>query len=260
MPTLQNFTLALRAYQQVCAEIGKPVAPGKQILPDASNFLERAGNLPADSLLLGIAGDGLPLILRMSRPDTGPILIMADKGSGKTAFLQTLARSTRILTPEKGTAVLALTDFPDEWRLGDFPVRALKVHPAYEESTSELLKRLADLVMTRPANRPVLLLLDGLDHVLHLDEAAQEAFAFLLVHGPRARVWPVVSVNSARALKLPDWLAFFRTRIYGRISHPQVGDDLTHLPGAPLEALFPGVEFCMRHQSRWMRFWLPSFT
>lgn len=260
MPTLEEFTIALRAYQQVRAELGHPPPIGGQILPDAGNLLERAGALPPDSLLLGIAGDGLPLILRMTRPDTGPILIMADKGSGKTAFLQTLARSTRSLAPAQGTAILALTAFPNEWRLGDFPVRTLKVHPAYEESTSDLLKRLADLVMTRPANRPVLLLLDGLDNILQLDDAAQEAFAFLLAHGPRARVWPVVSVNAAQALKLPDWLAFFRTRIYGRISHPQVSDDLTHLPGAPLESLFSGAEFCMRHQSRWMRFWLPSFN
>lgn len=258
MPTLEEFTLALRAFQQVQAELGNPPPQGGQILPRVSNMLEQAGPLPAHSVVFGIAGDGLPLILRLDRPISGPILLLADKGSGKTAFLQTLARSTRRLNPANETAVLTLTDFPEEWQVEDLHGQSLTVHPAYEQSTSDLILRLADWVATAQPKRFILLLLDGLESILHLEDEAQQAFAFLLEHGPRAGLWPVVSINSARALKLPDWLAFFQTRIYGRIANPQVSAELTHLPGAPLESLFPAAEFCMRHQSRWMRFWLPS--
>ncbi|PKN95443.1 MAG: hypothetical protein CVU44_01805 [Chloroflexi bacterium HGW-Chloroflexi-6] len=258
MSTLEEFTLALRAYQQVQAEIGNPPPVGGQIFPSPGNGIEPAGPLPSHSVVFGIAGDGLPLILRLDRPASGPILLMADKGSGKTAFLQTLARSTRRLNPVEETAILALTDFPDEWQLSDMPGRTLRVHPAYQESTADLLLRLADWVTGNQQQRSILLLIDGLDSILHLDDNAQQAFAFLLENGPRARLWPVVSVNSARAQKLPDWLAFFQTRIYGRIVNPQACEELTHLPGAPLGSLFAGAEFCMRHQSRWMRFWLPS--
>lgn len=259
MPTLEEFTLALRAYQQVQAEIGISPPAGGQILPNAMNILERSGPLPAHSVVFGIAGDGLPLLLRLDRPATGPILVVADKGSGKTAFLQTLAQSARHLNPVEETAILALTDFPDEWRLDNMPARALRVYPAYEDAATDLLLRLTDWVTTNQRQRSIILLFDGLDSILHLGDPAQEAFAFLLQHGPASRLWPVVSVNAARALKLPDWLAFFQTRIYGRIANPQTSDDLTHLSGAPLDSLFPGAEFCIRHQSRWMRFWLPSF-
>lgn len=259
MPTLEEFTLALRAFQQVQAELGNPPPAGGKILPRVTDMLEQAGPLPAHSVVFGIAGDGLPLILRLDRPVSGPILLLADKGSGKTAFLQALARSTRRLNPAKEAAILALTDFPEEWQADDLHGQTLQAYPAYEPATSELILRLADWVATSQRQRFLLLLLDGLESILHLEDEAQQAFAFLLERGPRAGLWPVVSINSGRALKLPDWLAFFQTRIYGRIANPQVSAELTHLPGAPLESLFPGAEFCMRHQSRWMRFWLPSY-
>lgn len=259
MPTLEDFTIALRAYQQVQAEMGIKSPVGGEILPRAVDVLERIGPLPAHALVFGIATDGLPLLLRMDRPASGPILVVADKGSGKTAFLQTFAQSARLFYSVDETAILALTDFPDEWQNGNRPVRNLKVYPAYEDVASDLLLRLADWVTLKERRRSILLLLDGLDSVLHLSDEGQQALAFLLQQGPSARVWPVVAVNAARACKMPDWLAFFQTRIYGRIVNPLLVEELTHLPGAPLDSLFPTAEFCMRHQSRWLRFWLPSF-
>jgi hypothetical protein len=244
--TLKQFTPALLAYQQIRAEIGAVPAAS---LPDS---------LPPHSILFGIAGDGLPLLLRLDQPATGPVLILGDKGSGKTAFLQTLAQTTRRLYPVEETALLVLTDFPDEWQLPNLPGRALRVYPAYQPAASNLLLRLADWANARREGRSILLLLDGLDSVLHLEDSAQQALAFLLEQGPQLKLWPIVSINSTRATKLPEWLEFFRTRIYGRITNPQVGDELTHLPGAPLEALFPAAEFCLRQRSRWMRFWLPN--
>jgi hypothetical protein len=255
MPTFTDFTLALRAYQQVQAELGAPPTGG-QILPDFSQYLERSGPLPEHSVVFGIAGNGQPLVLRLDRPQVGPVLLLADKGAGKTIFLQTLAQSARRLNPVRQTAILVLTDFPDEWAEQNFRGR---VYPAYEPEAAHLIFRLSEWVDANADDRSILLLVDGLDSILHLDEAAQQAFARLLVNEPHARLWPIVSLNALRAIKLPDWLAFFHTRLYGRIVNPLLSDQLTHLPGAPLESLFPGAEFCMRHQSRWMRFWMPSF-
>lgn len=258
MPTLEEFTLALRAFQQVQAEIGTPPPTGARILPDTAQIIEQTGPLPSNSIVFGIAGDGLPLILRLDRPSSGSILLMADKGSGKTAFLQTLARTTRRLNPVQEIAILALTDFPAEWQTSDLSARNLRIYPAYENSANDLLLRLAEWTSTTGRPRSILLLLDGFESILHMSDAAQDAFAFILEHGPESGLWPIVSINAARALKFPDWLAFFHTRLYGRIANPQVSDGLTHLPGAPLDSLFPGAEFCIRHKSRWMRFWLPS--
>jgi hypothetical protein len=261
MPTLEDFTLALRAYQQVQAEMGIKVPAGGEIMPRVLDVLERTGPLPAHAVIFGVAADGLPLLLRMDRPASGPILVMADKGSGKTAFLQTLAQSIRRLNPVEETAILALTDFPDEWRSGHLSARNFRVYPAYEETASDLMLRLSDWSSANQGQqeRSIIVLLDGLDSVLHLSDEGQQAFTFLLQHGPASRLWPIVAVNSVLACKLPAWLALFQTRIYGRIANPQVSDELTHLPGAPLDSLFPGAEFCIRHQSRWLRFWLPSF-
>lgn len=261
MPTLEDFTLALRAYQQVQAEMGlKPPGEG-EILPNAVEAMQRGGPLAEAAIVFGVANDGLPLLLHTDNPITGPILLLGDRGSGKTAFLQTLARSAHLFSPPEQTAIVTLTDFPDEWwQNSDLPAHNFRVYPAYEEDEAEdLLLRLADWVALNQQDRAILLLIDGLESVFHLSQQSQESLAFLLQQGPAARVWPVVAINAARACKLPDWIAFFRTRLYGRIMHPQVGNELTHLPGAPLDSLFPGTEFCIRHQSRWLRFWLPSF-
>jgi hypothetical protein len=260
MPSFEEFTLTLRAFQQVQAEMGVETPPSAQILPDAEEILERSGPLPPNSVVFGVAGDGLPLLFRLDNPFSGPILLIADKGGGKTAFLKTLAQSTRHLNPAEEAAVIALTDFPDEWRTQDnWHGKPVKVYAAYEENSNDLLLRLFRLSTRQGRRRAIILLFDGLDSILHMSDAAQEAFAYLLQTGSAGRIWPVVTINAARASKLQDWLAFFQTRIYGRIASPQLNDELTHLPGAPLDSLFPGAEFCLRHQSRWLRFWLPSF-
>jgi hypothetical protein len=259
MPTLEDFTLALRAYQQVQVEMGMR-APGEgEIAPRAVDAMQRAGPLPDQSVVFGIASDGLPLLLQLDSPITGPILLLADKGSGKTAFLQSLAQSAHRFSPTDQMAILVLTDFPEEWWSQEMPAHNFRVYPAYEQEAVDMLLRLAEWAESSYEQHSILLLFDGLDSILHMSDEGQQAFAFLLEHGPASRVWPVVAVNSARACKLPEWLTFFRTRIYGRIANPRVGDELTHRPGAPLDSLFPGTEFCMRHQSRWLRFWLPRF-
>jgi len=259
MPTLEDFTLALRAYQQVQVEMGTRTPGEGEIAPRAIDALQRAGPLPDQSVVFGIASDGLPLLLQLDSPFIGPILLLADKGSGKTAFLQTLAQSAHRFSSAEQMAILALTDFPEEWCSQDMPDRNFRVYPAYEQESVDMMLCLAEWSASGRRDGSILLLFDGLDSVLHLSDEGQQAFAFLLEHGPASCVWPVVAVNSARACKLPEWLAFFQTRIYGRIANPHLGEELTHRPGAPLDSLFPGAEFCMRHQSRWLRFWLPRF-
>ncbi len=260
MPINYQFTLALKALREVQAELGDEAAAKEVAFPTLDEVLEQVTSLPQDSLLFGIASDGLPLMLNLQDPSPGPLLIVGDRGSGKTLFLQVLAQAASRLQQAEHLQLAVLSDSPGEWRNIDPSEHLLGIWAAYEAKANELLDDLAAWTQAGGDGRNVLLLLDGLDAVLHMDPAAEETLGYLLREGPRCHLWPLVTVNAARAVRLPAWLSYFRTRIYGRIAHPSLADELTPVPGAGLNTLFPAAQFCLREHTNWLRFWLPSLT
>ncbi len=254
MPRFESFALALRALQEVQLELGAEL-PAQAVFPRLDEVLAHMGPIPPHSTLLGVAGDGRPILLRLNQPASGAALVVADRGSGKTHFLQTLARSSLRMNSPRAMGITVLTDFPGEWQVLS---PAVNVFPAYDARAADLLAQLAEWVERGGDGRYLLFLLDGLDSALHFEDSARENLLYLLRYGPRAGLWPIVAVNAARAVRLPDWLALFRSRIFGRIADPALNDELTPLAGAPLNQLFPRAEFCLRQHSQWERFWLPA--
>ena len=94
MSTTDQFLLALQAYQEVQAELRQEerLMPVAQETASAETSAAQAAALPEGSLLLGMAEDGLPVLLDLYDPAAGPLLVAGDGGSGKTVFLQSLAR------------------------------------------------------------------------------------------------------------------------------------------------------------------------
>jgi len=221
------------------------------------SLLAAVGSIPPNSVLFGIASDGLPLLLHLRDPRPGPILVTGDRGSGKTAFLKAMLRAASQFNRLGSLHFAVLTDYPEEWSRCQAVEHLVGIWPSYERNVETLLFDLACRAQARQDTAPVILLFDGLDTILRMDESSQNNFRYLLSHGPPAYIWPVVTINSSRAMKLPDWLAHFRTRIYGRITHPATGEELTPFPGAQLDKLYPGFQFCIREKSRWLQFWTP---
>lgn len=253
-----QFTLALRALREIQHEEQQERTPGLTLFPGLPNALKKIGNIPPDALLFGIASDGLPLLLNLRNARPGPLLVVADQGSGKTLFLQLLARATARLLSATRVRYAVLTDFPGEWDDFQSESHCLGIYPTYHSTTVDLLYELACQAETGASATSIVLLFDGLDSTIKLDSLGQESLRYLLAFGPQACIWPVISVNAARAIQLPDWVSLFRTRVYGRITNPEMSDELTPIPGAGLNTLFPGAQFCMRQKSHWLRFWLPS--
>ncbi len=220
--------------------------------------LQVFASLPAEALLFGLASDGLPLLLNLRDPQPGSILLIGDQGCGKTDFLKTLVRATRRLMPPGAVQFTVLTNFAEEW-YDLLPAEALLgVWEVDQPLAAGLLSQLEERLNSPVENQPIILLFDGLDAVQQLPATAQSSLANLLMHGPHALIWPVVTVNASLALELSYWLSFFRTRLYGQILHQPTARSLTSLPGAPLGNLAAPNQFCLREKAHWLKFWRPS--
>jgi hypothetical protein len=249
---------ALKALHEIQTELGLQLLPPKVADPPLNDSLAQIGSLSQNSLMLGLEGAGQAVQLDLSDPETGPILLTADRVCGKTLFLQRLARSTAYFFPPEEIGLVILTRSPREWQELEPPPHLLGLYPAYDPAAIDMLYDLACRAEAGTTDRTILLLFDGLDFAQHMHPAGQENLRYLFAYGPRARIWPLASINALRAVKMPDWLSFFRMRIYGHITQPEVADELTALPGAELDTLLPAAQFCLRQNSNWLKFWLPG--
>jgi hypothetical protein len=259
MTATDQFLLALKAYQEIQSELhsqelSHPLIPGPD--PLGSDRVSAAG-LPGGSLVLGMAEDGLPVMLDLYDSRPGPLLVAGDGGSGKTALLQSLAYSSNLQDPGD-ISFGVLTPFPEEWSMLETLPHCLGIWPAYHPSASEFISQLVawseDLPETRQA---VLLLFDGFDLMTGTDLQYQHDLRWLLMYGPERQVWPVISVNPARLTRLQAWLEYFHTRILGKVKHAHNARSLVNDSRVALEELIPGKEFGLFQSERWLKFWLP---
>lgn len=258
MSIFEQLTTALRALREVEEEQGvKTTVPDLPIFTEAKPYLDQLGDLPSASLLFGAADDGLPILLDLHEPRTGPILILGDAESGKTGLLQAVLKNAIHRGDRSNVQFAVLTQNPDDW--SRFESDALiEVVPMHPREARDLFFH-ASAWMDDPDRDPesaLVLLIDGLDVVSRLDVQTRESFTWLLQNGLRGGVWILVTLNATLALDLPDYLSFFHTRIYGKIENSSTSVNLTPIPGAALHTLLPGAQFALRERSHWLRFWL----
>ncbi len=259
MSTANQFLLALNAYQEIQAELhqqgGPRPVPGGT--PVKNPTVVRTASLPAGSLLLGLAEDGLPVLLDLSNPSPGPLLVAGDGGCGKTVFLQSLAYASDL--PDPGdTSFGVLTPFPEEWTALEALPHCMGIWPSYHPSARFFLSQLQNMADALPRTRQsILLLFDGIDLMTGSDFQVQHELRWLLMYGPERRIWPALSVNPARMARLQTWLDYFHTRIIGRVKNIHNARLLLNDPPVNLSELLPGVQYGLSQSGRWLKFWLP---
>src|ERR687897_3803354 len=89
---INRYALMMEALNELKQEVdsSRQVKP-TPALPSLNEIIADFGPMPHEALFLGVASDGLPVLLNLHDPVPGPILITGDSGSGKTALLQTIA-------------------------------------------------------------------------------------------------------------------------------------------------------------------------
>ena len=260
MTTNRQFSLTLQALTELKTETSTPLTrPTIGAAPALSDVLAEIGSLPAEALFLGVATDGLPVLLNLYDSHPGPMLIAGDAGSGKTAFLRTIAQSVIQTHHSNDIQFGVITNYPDEWESMESVPHRVGVFPVGHNSTQEFVSSLSSWAHSnKNTNQCILLLVDDLESVASLDLETVQNFRWLLLRGPARRVWPIVTLNAPRYGQIMSWLQNFRTRIFGRVANDRVAEALGGNKASGLDQLEARIQFSLRENEDWIRFWLPS--
>jgi hypothetical protein len=261
MDKTNQFSLMIDALTELAEEeqashASRVAAPGlstlKAVIADISP-------LPSTALFLGLAEDGLPVLLDLFDPIPGPILVIADQASGKTALLKMIARAVELLHIPSDVQSGIITQYPDEWNFFNGSQSTVGVYTTQENNTPELLQSLVTWAHNNKGEKQsILLLIDDLEAVAKLDQQTEQNLRWLLLRGPSRRVWPIVTINANRTHNMETWLDFFRTRVFGHTQDSQDSHFIAKDPNKTFDDLTAGSQFTMREGNNWLNFWTPE--
>jgi hypothetical protein len=192
-------------------------------------LLAQAGPFPPETILLGACEDGLPFTLDLNNPAPGALLYSADRVDENRAWLHAALIAAVRLNTSRNLQLWVVA--PNTTAYQDIIHYPHLRHLAAPEElvTAALIQEVAELVEQRrhgdPRGPACLLAIDDLASLLHnIDEELYRSLNILLRHGPRTRVWPIVTLNASQADQVDEHLlSTFRTRLIGRIADYDVG-------------------------------------
>lgn len=256
---MNRYDLLIEAYTELKPEIESARALSPILAnPPLSQVLKEFGAMPPEGLFMGVASDGLPMLLNLHDSVPGPLLVLGDAGVGKTDLLQIVARAAGITHKANTLKFGVLTNHIEEWSGFERISNNVGIHPLYADSAQEFLLTVASWARgSKTESQSVLLFLDDLEAATNLDFEARQTLRWLFLRGPARRVWPIVTLNADRSANLQPWLEAFHTRIFGSIKDNHRAQQLM-ANGADLHTLNSSAQFTLREGNHWLRFWLPS--
>lgn len=212
--------------------------------------------LPANALFLGLADDGLPVLLDLWNATPGPILIAGDSQVGKTAFLKTITNFVNSACHPREVQYGVITNHTCEWADYAGNSHCLGIFSTVRKSTTDFINALAAWIeINQTSRQSVLLLIDGLNDFIDWNSGLEQELQRILLYGPSKKIWPVVTVN-LEAFQNEDLLKYFHTRVFGYTKYASaIHEDGYFHPR--FENLSKGIEFCVKKNLQWIKFRIP---
>jgi|GEM_PF-730751 len=238
--------------------------PAPAETPELADLLERMANLPAQTAILGVCDDRLPVLLDLSDPAPGALLVASDDDLLRQRLLRTLLQTAAALNSPRAVQFLVLSSQPAEWRAWlegiDAARHCLGIDSLDEGSPDRWLLKLsnwADQRRTGSSGPAVILVVDDLAAVPQMEYDARVNFDWLVKEGPGVRIWPVTSLAVEQAPELVRWVRLFKTRILGPAADPSLYRQLASVSEQESAALVDDTQFAVRIQDNWLKFHLP---
>lgn len=255
----RQFSLALEALAELKSEVKSLHPKPVPAAPTLGGVLTEIGPLPKEALFLGIASDGLPVLLNLRDPFPGPILITGDQGSGKTAFLQMITQSAARTHQPESVQFGVISQHLEEWQNVQNSPHLFGLFSPGHDGAQEMLLSLASWAHSnKDSRKSVLLLIDDLESITQMDTESVQYLRWLLLRGSARGVWLFVTLEAARYGRIIPWLSSFRTRLFGRIVEDRVAEALGADKRSGVDRLEPRIQFSLRENGNWLQFWLPS--
>jgi hypothetical protein len=242
-----------------------PTSPAEIYSPRTTlqDVLDRLGDLPPASAVVGICEDGLPLLFDFAEPSPGSILIQGEHPAANTRLLQTILASAAALNPPDKLRFTIITPNPGEYQTFERSDHCRAILSSFDRVSSELVIELAEITEQRRYGRNrggvEILALDDLPAFVQNNDYEVNAYLkWLLKYGPRSKVWPAATVKNAQAWRMEDGLS----EAFGTIFNGQTSSNLLE-NGSPAEvSVQPGTHtsgmFTTTIDREWVRFWVPE--
>ena len=258
METANRFALMFETMAELIPDIRASNADPSQAIPDLRTILQGFTPLPHEAIFLGVANDGLPVLLNLRDPLPGPVLIVGDKGSGRSKLLKIIAQAVDQSHDPDDIRYVVIANDPSGWEGFDHSPNCEGVLSFNRTLTVNYIDSLMTWAHTNKQGKKfILLLVDGLE-ALSEDKDIHQTIRWLLLRGPSRRIWPIVTLDAAHIIEVNQWLDSFKTRLCGHMTREQNIQVLTGSPVSIFQDLLAGTQFAMRENKVWMPFWLPN--
>jgi hypothetical protein len=258
MSQTNRFALTLETLAELAPQIRSAHADPAAGLPSLSEVLTEYSPLPQSALFLGLAEDGLPILLNLNDPVPGPLLIVGDPGSGKTALLKNIARAVDRIHEPNRVKYSVVTEHISEWNGFERSANCEGILPLKDDQIKNYLSALVEWAhVNKNEGQFLLLIIDDLNSIVKSTDIHQQ-LRWLLLRGTARNIWPIITLNANQSEDVLTWLDAFRTRLFGSIQNDVDVEKLTGLKNNSFKDLLAGSQFSMREGKNWLPFWIPN--